>query len=149
MVVEYTIKVTNIGEVDTYARKIADYISKDYKFTSELNKDWYQSGDTLYNTSLSNEKIKPGESREVKLIVIKQMTENNAGLIHNTAEIVESYNELGLKDDNVNNANSADLTLSIKTGQVVTAITLVLSTIIIVGTVTYIIGKFTLNKRII
>ena len=70
-VVEYTIKITNVGEVDEYARKIADYISKDYKFTSQLNKDWYQSGDVLYNTSLSDEKIKPGESKELKLVVTK------------------------------------------------------------------------------
>lgn len=148
-VVEYTIKITNVGEVDAYAKKIADYISKDYKFTSELNKDWYQSGDTLYNASLANEKIAPGESKEIKLIVTKQMTENNTGLIHNTAEIVESYNDLGLKDDNSNNSNSADLTLSIKTGQVVSTITLILSTIIIIGAATYIIAKFVLNKRVI
>lgn len=148
-VVEYTIKITNVGEVDEYARKIADYISKDYKFTSQLNKDWYQSGDVLYNTSLSDEKIKPGESKELKLVVTKQMTENNTGLINNTAKIVESYNDLGLKDNNDNNSNSANLTLSIKTGQVVTTVTLILSTIIIIGTATYIIGKFVLNKRII
>ena len=148
-VVEYTIKVTNAGEVDAYVKKIADYISKDYKFTSELNKDWYQSGDTLYNSSLSNEKIKPGESKEVKLIVTKQMTENNTGLIHNTAEVVESYNDLGLKDENKNNSNSADLILSIKTGQVVTTITLILSTIVIIGAATYIIGKIVLTKKVI
>ena len=148
-VVEYTIKVTNVGEVDAYVKKIADYISKDYNFTSELNKDWYQSGDTLYNSSLSNEKIKPGESKQVKLIVTKQMTENNTGLIQNTAEIVESYNEFGLKDENKNNSNFADLILSIKTGQVVTTITLILSTIIIIGAATYIISRFVLNKRIL
>lgn len=148
-VVEYTIRVTNVGEVDAYVRKIADYISKDYKFTSELNKDWYQSGDNLYNTSLSNEKIKPGESKEVKLIVTKQMTENNTGLIRNTAEVVESYNELGLKDENENNSNFADLILSIKTGQVVTTITLILSTIVIIGAAVYIVSKIILNKRII
>lgn len=148
-VVEYTIKITNVGEVEAYARKIADYISKDYKFTSELNKDWYQSGDTLYNASLSNEKIKPGESKEIKLIVTKQMKENNTGLIHNTADIVESYNDLGLKDGNANNSNSADLTLSIKTGQVVSTITLILSTIIIIGAATYIIARIVLNKRVI
>lgn len=38
VVVEYTIKVTNEGEVDAYVRKIADYLSSDYKFSSELNK---------------------------------------------------------------------------------------------------------------
>lgn len=148
-VVEYTIKITNVGEVDAYAKKIVDYISKDYKFTSDLNKDWYQSGDMLYNASLSNEKIKPGESKEIKLIVTKQMKENNTGLIHNKAEIVESYNDLGLKDENDNNSNSADLILSIKTGQVVTTITLIISSIIIIGAATYIIGKFVLTKKII
>ena len=83
------------------------------------------------------------------------MVENNGiiiasiSIIHNTAAIVESYNDLGLKDDNANNSNSAELILSIKTGQVVTTITLILSTIIIIGTATYIIAKFVLNKRII
>ena len=77
------------------------------------------------------------------------MTENNTGLIHNTAEVVESYNDLGLKDENKNNSNSADLILSIKTGQVVTTITLILSTIVIIGAATYIIGKFVLTKKVI
>ena len=94
-------------------------------------------------------KIKPGESKEVKLIVTKQMTENNTGLIRNTAEVVESYNELGLKDENENNSNFADLILSIKTGQVVTTITLILSTIVIIGAAVYIVSKIILNKRII
>lgn len=148
-VVEYTIKITNVGEVDAYAKKIADYISKDYKFSSDLNKDWYQSGDILYNSSLANEKIAPGESKEIKLVVTKQMTENNTGLINNTAKIVDSYNDLGLEDNNDNNSNSADLILSIKTGQVVTTVSLVITTIIIIGATAYIIGRFVLNKRII
>ena len=77
------------------------------------------------------------------------MTENNTGLIRNTAEVVESYNELGLKDENENNSNFADLILSIKTGQVVTTITLILSTIVIIGAAVYIVSKIILNKRII
>ena len=148
-VVEYTIKVTNVGEVDAYVSKIADYISKDYKFTSELNKDWYQSGDVLYNNSLSNEKIKPGESKQITLTVTKQMKDSNTGLINNTAEIVESHNELGINDNNENNKNSADLIISIKTGQVVTTVTVVLSTIVIIGVITYLVAGFVLRKRII
>lgn len=148
-VVEYTIKVTNTGDADAYVRKIADYISKDYKFSSDLNKDWYQSGNAIYNSSLSNEKIKSGESKEVKLIVTKQMTENNTGLINNTAEIVESYNDYGLKDNNDNNKASADLILSIKTGQIVTTLGLILVTIIIIGTLTYIIAKYVLRRKLI
>lgn len=158
VIVEYKMKVTNVGEVEGYVRKIADYLSTEYKFSSELNKDWYQSENTLYNATLANEKIKPGETKEVTLTVTKKMTENNTGLINNTAEIVEDYNELGLADINSipgnklateNDMGSADVFLSIKTGQVVTTITLILSTIIIIGAGAYFVARIVLRKKII
>ena len=125
VIIEYKIKVTNIGEIDGYVKKIVDYMPKDLKFTSELNKDWYQTGSNLYNISLANEKIAMGESKEVTLTLTKEMTENNTGLINNTAEIVESYNELGIADSGStpgnkvkgeNDYGSADAILSLKTG---------------------------------
>ena len=67
------------------------------KFSSELNKDWYQVGDILYTASLSNEKIKAGETKIVTLTLTKAMTENSTGLIPNTAEIVEDYNEFSTR----------------------------------------------------
>lgn len=142
IVVEYIIKVTNAGDVAAYAKKIADYLPSDYKFNSELNKDWYQSGDNLYCTTLANEAIQPGESKEVKLTVIKEMTEDNIGLINNTAEIESSYNELGLTDIDSIDGNkakgeddmgTADLIISIRTGQVVMTVSLIISSIIILG----------------
>lgn len=157
VVVEYTIKVTNKGDVSAYVKKIADYLSSDYKFSSELNKDWYQSGSDLYCTSLANEKIEPGESKDVKLTVIKTMKENNTGLINNTAEIVNSYNELGLTDINSTEGNkqkgendmgSADLIISIKTGQVVMTVALIISTVLILGIAMFIIRRIIVNRRI-
>lgn len=157
VVVEYTIKVTNDGEVGAYVRKIADYLSSDYKFNSELNKDWYQSGNEVYCTTLANEEINPGESKEVKLIVIKEMTENNTGLINNTAEIVSSYNEYGLTDVNSTEGNSAkgendmgaaDLIISIKTGQVVTTVILSIISIIALGLTAVLIRKY-IHKRLL
>ena len=132
VIVEYKIKVTNQGEVEGYAKKIADYASKELSFSSELNKDWYQVGDILYTNSLANEKIAPGETKTVTLTLTKSMTENSTGLIPNTAEIAEDYNELGIKDSNStpnnrvkgeNDFGSAELALSIKTGGVVYATT--------------------------
>ena len=158
VVVEYKIKVTNDGEVAGYIKKIQDYVSSDFKFSSELNKDWYQSGSDLYNNSLANVKLEPGQSKEITLILTKQMTENNTGLINNTAEIAESYNEQGLKDNDSTEGNrvkgeddmgSADLILSIKTGQVVETILVILSTIIIIGAGAYIITRKVLNKKVI
>lgn len=157
VIVEYTIRVTNKGDVVAYVKKIADYLSVDYKFNSELNKDWYQSGNDVYCTSLANEKIEPGQSKEVKLTVIKEMQEDNTGLINNTAEIVSSYNEQGLIDINSTEGNkakgendmgSADLIISIKTGQIVMTISLIISTIVILGVAMFLIRKININKRI-
>ena len=125
VIIEYKIKVTNIGELEGYVKKIVDYMPSDLKFSSELNKEWYQTGNDLYNVSLRNDKIAPGESKEVKLTLTKAMSENNTGLINNTAEIAESYNELGIADSKSTAGNkakgeddygSADAILSLKTG---------------------------------
>lgn len=157
VVVEYTIRVTNEGEVDAYVRKIADYLSSDYKFSSELNKDWYQADGNVYTTSLANQKIAPGESKEIKLIVTKQMTESNTGLIPNTAEIVESYNELGLQDVDSTAGNkvkdeddmgTAEVILSIKTGEVITTITLIITTVAILLAGSYLIARKITHGRI-
>lgn len=134
VLIEYKIRVTNAGEVEGYAKKIVDYIPSDLKFSSELNKDWYQSGTNLYNASLANEKILAGETRELTLILTKSMTENNTGLVNNTAEIAEAYNELGLADSNStpgnktqgeNDMGSADVIISIKTGEFIFYTTLI------------------------
>ena len=125
VLIEYKIRVSNVGEASGYARRIVDYMPNDLKFSSELNKDWYQTKEGLYNASLANEVINPGESKEVTLTLTKSMTENNVGLINNTAEIAEAYNELGLTDINStpgnrtngeNDIGSADVLLGIRTG---------------------------------
>ncbi len=149
VIIEYELKVTNIGEIGGYVRKIVDYVPNDLKFSSELNKDWYQVGSDLYNSSLANEKIEAGESKSVKLVLTKAMTENNTGLINNTAEIAESYNELGIIDSKSTGGNkaqgendysSADTILSIKTGEEVYA-TFIAIGIILLGITTIVIVR--------
>ena len=154
VIIEYEIKVTNIGEIDGYVRKVVDYVPNDLKFSSELNKDWYQSGSDLYNASLANERIPAGESRTVKLTLTKAMTEDNTGLINNTAEIAESYNELGIKDSKSTAGNktqgesdygSADTILSLKTGEE-TYIAITAVAIAILGIIVFVIVIRKQNK---
>ena len=134
VLIEYKIRVTNVGEVEGYAKKIVDYMPNDLKFSSELNKDWYKTNTGLYNSSLANEKIAAGESKELTLILTKSMTENNTGLVNNIAEIAEAYNDLGLADSNStpgnktqgeNDMSSADVIISIKTGEIIFYTTLI------------------------
>ena len=131
--VEYTISVTNIGDLTGKATKIVDYIPEGMTFSSSLNPNWYTGTDgNLYTTALAEEEIRVGETKEIKLVLTRQMTENNTGLINNTAEIYEDYNIYGITDkDAKNNKNSADTIISVKTGEVFIYISVIITTILL------------------
>ncbi len=100
-IIEYTIEVKNEGNIDGYAKEIRNEIPEGMNFISELNKDWYEnSKGEVVSRSLSNKVIKQGEKEELKLIVTKELNENDKELIHSTAEIRETYNEYGIKEIN-------------------------------------------------
>ena len=151
LVVEYTIRVTNIGEVDGYVRNIADYIPDGFEFKSELNKDWYQQDGTIYSKALANQKIKAGESKEITIVLTKGLTNNTVATMYtNTAEIAEVYNELGTNDVNSipgnkvqgeDDLSKADLLISISTGREVMYIGLTISMIAIIAVGIYLIKK--------
>ena len=159
MVVEYKIVVRNEGSVAGYVNKIVDYLPEEVSFNTELNPDWYLSDNgNIYNASLANERINPGETKEVTLIVSIRITEDLIfDTINNSAEIYECYNEQGLQDidstpaNNVNTEDDfskADLIISLVTGKIImyTAITLVV--IAILGFSVYEIKKRVLVKNV-
>ncbi len=130
VVLEYTIKVKNNGEITGYTNNIVDYLSNGLAFSSELNPDWYLSGNQLYTKKFANEAINPGEEKEVKLVLTKTMTNENTGVVNNRAEIVEDYNEYGVSDINStpnnnisgeNDMGSADVIIGISTGGTIIA----------------------------
>lgn len=107
--VEYKIIVKNEGNVAGVVRSIVDYMPKDMIFNSELNTNWYIGSDNnIYTNILSNEVLNPGETKEIKLTLIKKMTEENTGINVNKIEISETYNELGLEDIDSKENNKSD-----------------------------------------
>ena len=146
IVIEYEIAVTNVGEVPAYVRKIVDKIPEGFEFSSELNKDWYLSGNEVHNVTLANEQINPDETRRLTLILTKDMTENTTGTYTNTVEIVNSYSETGIQDLNSSNdTSSAETIIGIRTGGVILNIALIIVCIVIVGVGVYFIKKKVLN----
>ena len=138
--VEYAIKITNVGQVAGYARKIVDYIPEGFTFNSTENKDWYSESNSLYSVILANDKIEAGDSKIINLTLTKEMTEDTTGTYTNRVGIEESYNELNLADRNSQNGTdsaSAQLIISIRTGSVALYTILILSIILIVGVGTY------------
>ncbi len=155
VMVEYKIRVTNEGGVAGYAKKIVDYLPSDMKFNSSLNKDWYtgDNGANLYNASLANTLIQPGETKEVTLLLTRKITASNMGIVNNTAEIAESYNDLGLEDidstaankvQNEDDYSSADVIIGTKTGEVYLYILLTITTIGI-----FAVGIYFINKKVL
>lgn len=146
--IEYNIAVSNIGDIAGYAKKIVDYIPEGMTFKSELNPDWYTGTDgMLYTTALENIELQKGETREIKLVLTKQMTEENTGIVNNIAEIYEDYNIYGISDknstpgnkvQNENDMSSADTMLTVKTGEVFIHISVIITSILLGSIVIFI-----------
>ncbi|MDO5557510.1 MAG: SdrD B-like domain-containing protein, partial [Clostridia bacterium] len=141
VIVEYSIKVTNVGEIPGYVKSVVDYIPEDMKFNTELNPNWYQRGDgNLYSTALGNEMIKNNESKEITLVLTKTVTEENLGLSINRASIHQTYNEWAIKEnmDETNNISNAELIITVKTGFVAYSLIVILVGGIIIGGIYFI-----------
>ena len=154
LIIEYKIEAKNVGEVSGYVKTIDDYMPEDMVFNSELNQDWYQTGTVLRTNSLQNKAIAPGESGVVTLILTKTMTESNTGIMGNTAEITEAYNEEGTQDINSTPGNgdkneddysAADTIVSVKTGSEMVYTVLILVIVSMIGVGVYFIRKETLD----
>ena len=159
MVIEYKIVIKNEGGVAGYARKIVDYLPEDVGFSTDLNKDWYlsETNGNIYNTSLENTLIEPGETKELTLILTKQITEDSIGTtLNNQAEIYETYNEQGLKDIDSTEANrqegeddlgQADVLISLVTGKIIMYTGLIILVLAIITTGIIVIKKKVLTKN--
>ena len=147
--IEYNIKVSNVGEIAGNVKRIIDYIPAGMKFNSTLNPDWYTGTDgNLYTSALADVELKPGETREIKLVLTKQMTEENtSGIVNNIAEIAEDYNIYGVSDINStpmnkaqgeNDMGSADAIITVKTGEVFIYISVIITSVILGSIVIFI-----------
>lgn len=156
IVIEYKISVINEGTAAGYVKKIVDYMPKDMKFTSELNSDWYEGeSGNLYNSKLSSILLQPGETKELKLVLTKTMTNDNTGTINNVAEIYEVSNDLGLADidstpgnrvQDEDDISTADVVIGVKTGEIYVYMLITFTSIIILGLGIYFINKKVLAK---
>lgn len=129
VVAEYTIIVTNEGELPVSTVKIADYIPEGFQFSSELNKEWTTIKDGEVTSNI-NQTIKAGEDVKLKLILTKSMTSNSTGTFINVSEIGDMTNSLGIKDIDSTPGNDvsteddyskAELIISVSTGVILYA----------------------------
>ena len=152
---EFTIKITNEGDIAGYAKEITDYVPKGLKFYKEDNKGWKDEGNNVISTKLLKDTLlQPGQSATVKVVLRWINGENNLGLKTNVAEISEDYNEKGVPDrDSVpdnkkkgeDDIDDAPVLLTISTGMLENTIQIAtgaLVVLVILGTGLIVIKKY-------
>ena len=123
----YSIRVTNEGEIAGEAREVTDYIPEGLKFVQEDNPNWIPTADEriVKTRLLEGVTLEPGESAEVEILLTWVNSADSMGVMVNTAEISEDYNEYGVHDiDSTPNnkkageddIDDAPVMLAIKTG---------------------------------
>lgn len=159
LVIEYKIIITNEGNTPGYAKKVVDYLPEGWKFNTEINSDWYLGKDTnnIFNNSLENIKINPGESKELTVVISKTVNKEDYGkVVSNKAEIYESYSEQGLSDIDSKVANQveteddfsiANLIISVTTGKTILYTSLTLGVLAILTTGVIMIKKVFKDKK--
>ena len=122
----YTIRITNEGDVEGFAKEITDYVPEGLEFSEEDNTGWTNKGNRVIATRvLEDTLIEPGESKDVTVIFRWIQGKDNLGLKTNIAEISEDYNKEGIQDRDSTPGNkkfgeddidTAEVLLAISTG---------------------------------
>ena len=143
IIVKYKFKVKNEGTTDGYVNNLVNDLSEGLEFSSEMNQNWYKAADgKLYTTGLAETTIKPGEEKEVELVLTKKVNNNAGATVVDTAQVEKTSNLQNTEESNTEN-NIAKTTLKIKT-QKVSPLVFVIITIVAVGIIgagAYIIKK--------
>lgn len=142
VLIEYTIKVTNVGDLPENASSIMVYKNQ-LQFNSGINTVWYQGTDgNYYTSSLERITINPGETKEIKILLIKNLNSNNTGNIETKVAIDKTYNDKNLEDnDKQNNENKAECIIMVATGEKVINIVIILAGLIILIVIIILVKK--------
>ena len=138
----YTIKVTNVGDLPGNASSIMVYKNQ-LQFNSGINTVWYQGTDgNYYTSSLERITINPGKTKEIKILLIKNLNSNNIGNIETKVAIAKTYNDKNLEDnDKQNNENKAECIIMVATGEKVINIVIILAGLIILIVIIILVKK--------
>lgn len=134
---EYKIVITNNGNVSGKVGMVKDYLPASLTFDESKNSGWQLGSDgVLYNETLKDTTIKAGETKELKLVLNKVMTEDNTGTISNKVEITDLSTEKTLKENSDNNIATQEMIITISTGRTI-SIVIMITLLIVCSVVIY------------
>lgn len=155
--VKYVIKIENQGNIEGTATEIKDYLPKGLIFDQNLNPEWKNNNDgTISTNKLSYVNIKPGEFKEVEVLLRWDYNWEDTKAKTNWAEIQKDKNNKNVKDiDSVpgnftkgeDDIDYAIVRIIPATGAAKTYVALVTFVLSLVFVGTFAIKKFVVNKK--
>ena len=148
---KYQIRITNEGEIAGYATEISDYIPEGLEFNQADNPLWKEVDGKIVTDQLKDTILQPGESATVEVILTWINDEENMGVMINTAEISEDYNESGTPDidstpnnkvEGEDDIDDAPVALTMVTGSTPLYIGLTAGTLAIIAGGVFLIKKY-------
>ena len=148
---KYQIRITNEGEIAGYATEISDYIPEGLEFNQADNPLWKEVDGKIVTDQLKDTLLQPGESATVEVILTWINDEENMGVMINTAEISEDYNESGTPDidstpnnkvEGEDDIDDAPVALTMVTGSAPLYIGLTAGTLAIIAGGVFLIKKY-------
>lgn len=140
VMIEYTIKISNLGESKAYISEIIDELPEELDFAASSNSGWYEEGGKLRYTNLSE--VEVGQTREIKLIATIKLTNDNLGIINNIATINATDGNNIQESNTENNTSNAQLIIGTSTGRIVLNILGMVALLAIIGIGLFIIKKY-------
>lgn len=150
----YSIRITNQGEIAGEATEIRDDIPQGLKFVAEDNPDWRVEDGQIVTDKLAGTTLQPGESAEVEILLTWVNSKDNMGVLINTAEINKDHNDYGAPDidstpgNNVpgeDDIDDAPVMLTVKTGN-----TMIITISLGLGIITILsIGIFEIKRKVL
>ena len=116
--ITYTIRITNTGEIEGTADRITELIPQGYTYNQEDNSIyWQESNGILTTDALKDEMIKPGEYKDIEIVLRWNKGENNFGQKDNTVILSSETNPAGYEDINEeDNSDKSEMLLTVATG---------------------------------
>ena len=114
----YKIVVENVGNVEGKVTSIVDYIPNGMKFIEAENEGWSIGtiNGNVYYDGLKDITLQPGETQEISLVLTKEMTEENTGVVGNKVQIAYTSSDTRLVEAGENNFASQETIITITQG---------------------------------
>lgn len=143
----YSIRITNEGEIAGHALEISDYIPKGLKFNQADNPQWKEVDGKIVTDQLKDTLLQPGSHADVEVLLTWVNSEDNMGVMVNTAEISEDDNDdidstPNNKKEGEDDIDTAPVALTVVTGKAQTFIAITSVVLLIVGSGVFFIKKF-------